>query len=202
MIEVPPARGRIGSVLAISSIFLVSPFMTSATGHVPDVADILINSRIRNMVRKNRIKLTKIVCHVSVIFSALVVSKGSFPRTLLSVTFIVLISLSANVEAQLVILMVTPLISLGNVPCMIFCMLTTKMRIIENPATKITGLKIRSSITLKLRYFPIHQLPHHSIALSLKKSIESTISGDAITKIRRNATLMMFAIKRSANPKV
>ena len=203
MKEVHPARGRIGNVLANSSIFQVTFFMTSATGHVHDVAAILINCRIKKIVRKKIIRLAKMVCQVSLtVVHSPWVSKGSLPRTLHSLTLIVVISLTARVDDQLAMLIVTPLISLGMAVCMTFCILTTKMRIIEKPATKMTGLKIKSIMTLKLRYFPIHQEPHPSSHLSLKKSIERTIIGDAIIKIRRNATLMILARKSSASHKV
>ena len=114
------ARGRIGNVLAKSSTFLVTFFMTSATGHVHDVAAILINSRIRNIVRKKIIRFAKIVCQVSLmVVPTPCVSRGSLPRSLPSMTLMVVISLTANVEAQLVMLIVTPLISLGIVVCIL-----------------------------------------------------------------------------------
>lgn len=199
LIDAPEANGRIGNVLTISSTNQVAFFITSETGPAQEVAAIFINCHIKKVIRKNKIRLAKTVCPASLIVLP-VVSKGSFPRMLFSLTFIELISHTSNIDDQLWILIVTPLISWGSCVCIIFCILTTKIRIIENHATKITGLKIRLIITLKLRYLPIHHpLFSHPSHLSLKKSIESIISGDAMINIHKNATLMILAKKSSAN---
>ena len=111
------------------------------------------------------------------------------------------ISHTLSIDSQLEIPIVTPLNVGGTLAFMTFCILTTKIRIIENPATKMIGLRIRSIIMPKLRYCPNH-LPPHDNHLSSKNTCDNTIIGDAMINIRRKATLMAFAIKRSPTPKV
>jgi len=108
---------------------------------------------------------------------------------------------TVNVEAQLSIAIPTPLKLLGIDPCMMLCMLTIKIRISENPATKMTGLKIISSMTSKLRYPIIHFPPSLTHSLSLKR-VKRMINGDPMINIRKNTTLMIFAIKSNASQRV
>ncbi|HBB04939.1 TPA: hypothetical protein DCZ39_08965 [Patescibacteria group bacterium] len=158
--DIPHHIGRIGRVFADFSIRSTIGLIISEMGdHLPEVTAILMNCRIKKVVRKKMSRLTKIVCHVSVMA---VVLKGSFPNISFSWICIVLMPSIANVELLHKTDTVTPLKLFGNVPCMMLWILVTRIRIIEKPATKITGLKTRSIITENLRYFPIHQLFHPS----------------------------------------
>lgn len=119
----------------------------------------------------------------------------TFPHNiLLSLTCILAISHTLSVEAQLVMFMVTPLNVGGISAFMIFCMLTTKISIMENPATNMIGLSIRSSITPKLRYCHNH-FPLQFNHLSSKNTCDKMMIGDAMINIRRKATLIALAIK-------
>jgi hypothetical protein len=137
--------------------------------------------------------LTNIVCDASLICVPAV--SLTFPHNnWLSLIVMCAISDTASVEAQFVTPIVTPLNVGGISAFMIFCMLTTKINIIENPATNMIGLKIRSIITPKLRYSPNH-FPHQDNHLSSKNTFDITIIGDAMINIRRKATLIALAIK-------
>jgi len=168
----------------------------SLIGHFPDVTDILINCRIRKIVRKKIIRFTKIVWEISLTVSH-VSDKGSVPKTAFSLTSILLTPSIVRVDDHELMPISTPLKFFGIVHCMMLCMLTTRININENHATKTTGLNIISIITSKLRYFIIQPpLSHHSLLLNILSRI---INGAPIINTRKKTTLMILAINKSAN---
>jgi len=57
----PHLKGMTGAVFAAFSSQSTIGVMISLIGHLPDVIDILMNCRIKKIVRKKMIRLTKIV---------------------------------------------------------------------------------------------------------------------------------------------
>lgn len=145
------------------------------------------------------IRLTKIVCPISLTSC---VTSLSCQKTLFSLISMLLTPSISILAADPVTESTTPLNSCGIWVCMMFCMLATKIRIRENPATNITGLKIISIMTENLRYLVIHPLlpfPQPRASLNISARISN---GAPMMNIHRKTTLMMFAINSNANHKV
>lgn len=159
-------------------------FMTFCIGHSPEVRENFINSRIRNMVKKKRIRSAK----ADLLPSHIVLNKLS-----LSVTELTHWTASVAVVPFAGALIVTPLSSIVDFPIIMFCTLTTRIRISDIIAMKITGLNTRSINHAALRY--LASLPCLATDSSLLNTLNKTMNGDAIINIQRKATLIMLAMR-------
>ena len=190
---------RIGAVLAKFSIKSVAGFMTFWMGHLPDVSDQVTSFRIRNMVKKKRIRSAKTDLPSLPRFPSPVLSK------LLNKLSLMVTELTQSIAKVALELLgetdiVTPLRSIVDCEIIIFCMLTTRIKISDIIAIKSTGLNTKSSSEATLRYWVI-PFPSPGI-LSLLNILNKMINGDAIMNIRKKATLTMLAIRRRSIARV
>lgn len=126
--------------------------MTSWIGPEPEVSDILINSHTKKIVKKKRIISAKIDLPASAV---------PLPKKRLST---IVTELTHSIVRLAVLVLgwnerETPLTGSGLDQLMMFCILTTRIKISDIIAINITGLNTRSSKLERLRYLVIHLLP-------------------------------------------